>query len=179
MSYSSTVTFLSLLTLLPSALAAAVAGTTYNISPASHTSKCVIPQTTDNGAQLVLADCDVDNAVWEYTGVGLKNTAANICVDLTNGGAWSGNKLQVWECFDNNANQAWSPTGAEIKWTNHNLCWDLTDGDSADGTPIQVWTCFDHNTNQMWDFLEVEEVDPDCDESEHFGCCGTLAWLTL
>ncbi|KAK8850382.1 hypothetical protein IAR55_004300 [Kwoniella newhampshirensis] len=156
-----TTALLSLFSFLPSVFAAAPsAGTTYVVSPTGNTDLCIAPKNNWEGSHLVLKDCDEDDTAWEWTGSQFKNTATDLCVDMTDGGRWSGNKMQVWGCFDYNTNQQYSTDGAMIHWDN--FCWDLTDGKHEEGTVVQIWSCYSWNTNQQWTFTEVEEVD-DCD----------------
>ncbi|EIW69846.1 hypothetical protein M231_00981 [Tremella mesenterica] len=135
--------------------------TSYAISPAPFTDLCVAPSSSSEGAQLVLTNCNDDLVAWTYSAGSLVNTATNMCLDLTDGGAWSGNKLQVWGCYSWNPNQQWDLSGENIKWDGQNLCMDLTDGDGSDGTVLQVWQCYDGNSNQEWVFTEIEEVGDD------------------
>ena len=147
---------LSSLALLPSARA----DTTYAISPSSYPDLCLAPSGETDGSKLVLADCDTaDNIAFSLSGSTLVNTETNMCIDVTDGGDWSGNKLQFWECFSGNTNQEWGLSGNAITW--NGMCMDLTDGNGAVGTKIQIWSCFTQNTNQMWTFTEIEEVGDD------------------
>ena len=40
----------------------------------------------------------------------IKLTAANFCLDLTNGNTTNQNVLQIWTCSQGNTNQIWSLT---------------------------------------------------------------------
>ncbi|WVQ70596.1 hypothetical protein IAR50_000115 [Cryptococcus sp. DSM 104548] len=161
MSYSATL--FALLTILPSALAAVTAGTTYSISPAQHAGMCIAPKSTREGAKLVLKDCDEDDTTWLWTGSALQNTATSMCVDIPDAGKWSGNKAQVWGCYSWNTNQQYTIEGAMIHWDD--FCFDLKDGSSKAGTEVQIWSCYSYNDNQQWTFTEIEEVDESCTDS--------------
>jgi hypothetical protein len=140
--------------------------TTYTISPASYPDLCIAPSESSEGSKLIVTSCDTSSdIVWTMNGASLQNTATDMCADVTDGGAWSGNVMQVWGCFSNNHHQMFtSSTGNQgaVKWSGQNLCFDLTDGKGVDGTHVQIWECAGANPNQQWIFTEAEEVDDDC-----------------
>lgn len=153
------------LSLLPSlALAGPVAGKTYTISPASYTDLCLAPSTTDEGTGLVVKTCDTSSdIVFTLDGQSIKNTATSMCVDIRDGGVWSGNLAQFWQCYSWNGNQMFDYSGNTIVWSGTELCLDLKDGLGQDGNPVQIWQCYEGNLNQQWVFQEAQEVDDDCD----------------
>ncbi|ORX41154.1 glycoside hydrolase superfamily [Kockovaella imperatae] len=131
-------------------------GSSYTISPAAFPNLCVVPSSDEDGSTLIVVDCDSScETEWVFDGTALKNAAFDMCTDATNGGAWSGNHPQVWECFSNNPNQVWQYTNGQIKWSGNNFCFDLTDGVGQSGTQVQMWQCFSHNENQQWDLTEM------------------------
>lgn len=38
------------------------------------------------------------------------------CLDVTNGGLWSGNQMQTWQCTDSERNQEWIPIYTALPW---------------------------------------------------------------
>lgn len=158
--FTYTAALFSLISLLPSALAGPTAGTTYSVSPNQHPSMCLAPANNWEGADVVLKDCDEDDTTWLWTGQSFQNTATDLCIDIRDYGAWSGNKAQVWGCFSYNTNQQFTVEESMIHWDN--FCWDLTDGSSSAGTMLQIWSCYSYNDNQQWTLTEIEEVD-ECD----------------
>lgn len=153
---------LGLLALAVPALAATpTSGKTYTISPKGNPNLCVAPQWSHEGALLVLKSCD-DNSdiVWEWqNGNQWKNTAANMVFDVKDGGAWNGNKIQVWTGYGYNTNQQFILPNEQIEWAGKNLCLDLTDGRHEVGTTLQLWQCISYNDNQKWSFVDAEEVE--------------------
>lgn len=163
--FTYTAALFSLISLLPSALAGPTAGTTYSVSPNQHPSMCLAPANNWEGADVVLKDCDEDDTTWLWTGQSFQNTATDLCIDIRDYGAWSGNKAQVWGCFSYNTNQQFTVEESMIHWDK--FCWDLTDGSSSAGTMLQIWSCYSYNDNQQWTLTEIEEVD-ECDASKLF-----------
>jgi endoglucanase len=139
---------------------------TYTISPASYPNLCIAPSGSSDGSSLIITSCDTSSdIVWTMKGDQLQNTATNLCADVTGGGEWSGNTMQVWECFDDNQHQSFSSSTGNsglIKWSGKKMCLDLTDGLGVDGNKVQIWSCGNSNVNQQWIFTEAEEVDDDC-----------------
>lgn len=92
-------TALALLALAaPSLAATPAAGKTYTISPKSHPTLCVAPEYGHEGSLLVLKQCDTNSdIVWTWqNGNQWQNTATKMVFDVKDGGAWNGNKIQVW-----------------------------------------------------------------------------------
>lgn len=151
-------TLFALLSLLPFIFADS--STTYAISPASFPNLCVAPLASWDGASLIVTNCDSSASIaWTLNGGAFTNADTSMCVDVTNGGDWSGNKLQVWGCYAGSTNQAFTLSGNGIQWTaGDNMCFDLTDGAGYDGTEVQIWSCGSGNPNQQWVFTEIQEV---------------------
>ncbi|KAF7300844.1 Ricin-type beta-trefoil lectin domain-like [Mycena kentingensis (nom. inval.)] len=136
---------------------------------------CVTATGSVNGARVAVRPCDYRHGnpaqKWLFDGSLVKLTAGDSgfatdkCVDVIDGVAVSGTKLQTWDCVAQGgaANQQFSHWGRDtvvivptdfIGWMVHpGLCWDLTDGVEADGQPVQVWACDIQNQNQVW-YLE-------------------------
>jgi len=157
-----TTTLFALLALaVPSLAATPSADKKYTISPKSHPELCVAPEYEHEGALLVLKKCD-DNSdiVWQWQGGNQwKNTAANMVMDVKDGGAWNGNKIQVWTGYGYNTNQQFILPNEQMEWAGHNLCLDLTDGRGEAGTTLQLWQCLSYNDNQKWEFVDAEEIE--------------------
>lgn len=80
-----------------------------------------------NGAPVYITRCDdtTSRVVWTLPesgasgaykfGFGAGNTAPFKCLDVTDGRAVAGTKLQLWDCASGNVNQAWIPTN-NIRW---------------------------------------------------------------
>lgn len=152
---------LTILTIALPTLSIPTAGTTYSISPKSFPDLCLAPAADSEGSRLVVKSCDdADSDIaWVYDGLSLTNSATNMCVDVADGGDWSGNAAQVWNCYSRNRNQMFTMNGEMIKWSGKNQCLELTDGKGSDGNKVQIWSCGSSNPNQQWKFNEVEEVD--------------------
>lgn len=102
-----------------------------------------------NGTAVQLATCyGTAPQAWTYTN-GQLRIFDNKCLDVVDGVAADGTKLQIWECGEGNANQQWTRRGQQFVWRNQ-YCIDLTDGNTNDLTRLQIWTCFDNNDNQKW-----------------------------
>jgi endoglucanase len=161
--------FIAILALLPLALGGLTAGTTYTISPSSHTDYCLAPASATEGADLVLKKCDASSdIVFTLDGDQLKNTETNMCIDIRHGDNESGTLAQMWGCYSNNPNQQFDVVGDEMKWIGRDKCLDLKDGEGSEGNGVQIWSCYSHNTNQKWTFTEAEEVDGDDCETGTF-----------
>ena len=162
-------TLLSVLALLTPAFSFPVSGTTYSISPASFPDLCVAPAGDSEGSKLIVTSCENASSeiAWVYNGQSLLNSGTDMCVDITDGTARSGNTAQVWDCYSNNPNQHFSMGGELIKWSS--FCLDLTDGKGDVGTVVQIWSCFSENPNQQWVFNEVQEIDG-CDATTNTTC---------
>ncbi|KIM33491.1 carbohydrate-binding module family 13 protein [Serendipita vermifera MAFF 305830] len=129
---------------------------------------CLQAQGNYNGAPVIIGDCgDWHGANEEWTvvqGGGVEGSGdpgpvtqirifGDKCLDVPNGSDYNGNKLQIWTCYDGNANQLWQVGDNGIRWASHNKCLDLTDGNLNSGTRTQIWTCGTPESpsiNQSW-----------------------------
>ena len=141
------------------------AGSSYTISPAAFPNLCLAPASDSDGASLIVTNCDSScSTEWVFDGTALRNSAFDKCADVTDGIAKSGNKPQVWDCYDNSPNQAFTYTNGQLKWSGNKYCFDLTNGKGTDGNKVQMWTCQGQNQNQQWDLTEM--VDGNSSTSE-------------
>ena len=159
-------TIVTVLTLVIPVLSTPTAGTTYSISPKSYPNLCIAPSNDAEGSSLVVATCDDASSeiAWLYDGLGLSNSAYEMCIDVTGGDDWSGNLAQVWSCYKGNHNQMFVINEEMIEWNGKNMCLDLTDGKGQTGTKIQIWSCGSSNPNQQWIFTETSLIDG-CDST--------------
>ena len=137
-------------------------GTVYAISPASFPNLCLAPSAASQGAHLVTVDCESSETIgfkYDATTTMFANTADQMCIDVRNGQASSGNRMQVWGCFTDQRNQRFTISGNMIQWAGTNFCLDLKDGVGQVGTSTQIWSCGTSNPNQQWTFAEVDEVN--------------------
>jgi len=74
----------------------------------------------------------------------------NKCLDLVDGKARDGAKVQIWDCVDGSPNQAWVSKGNVLQFQGSNLCLDVTDGAFNSGTGLQVWSCNEGSANQQF-----------------------------
>ncbi|HKT00126.1 MAG TPA: LamG-like jellyroll fold domain-containing protein [Rugosimonospora sp.] len=72
----------------------------------------------------------------------------NKCMDDSAGGTTNGNKVQVWDCQNGNANQDWTlyPDGSVRVF---GKCLDLSAYGTTNGTKVQLWDCTGVS-NQVW-----------------------------
>ena len=118
------------------------------IHPKGSTSLClgVAGHATANGSAVEIAACDGSaSQQWTYDGTsssgGSLRTFGTACLDVPDGNAANGMKLQIWSCTANNKNQRWTESGATLQWVGESKCLDLTGGNLAAGTVVQSWTC--------------------------------------
>merc|ERR1712007_6052 len=79
-----------------------------------------------------------------------------MCLDVKNHKDFDGNVLQLWECFDDDADQNFMTPSeyayAPIKWANHDeKCVDVKNQLSDNGNVIQIWDCGADNTFHNFD----------------------------
>lgn len=149
----------------------------YTISPAAFPELCLAPNGTDNGANLVLADCSADNTVFKYSDVNGKVKIGKKCVDIRDGIEKNGTLAQIWDCVVCNDHQSFdfvsdnvtissknaSSVGAadsqtngtattpfQLQWTFADYCLDLHEGKGEVGAQVQIWGCLGYNDNQKW-----------------------------
>src|ERR1700735_988636 len=122
------------------------------IHPLASSALClgVVAQSNANGAGVEVRTCDGGaDQQWSSDGASLRVFGSK-CLDVTNGNAANGTKLQIWECGagDANPNQKWTRAGLTFTWSSQGKCLDLTDGVAASGTLAQSWACFAGDANQ-------------------------------
>ncbi|KAM6503981.1 carbohydrate-binding module family 13 protein [Amanita muscaria] len=89
----------------------------------------------NDGALVTIQTCTGGaSQTWVFTN-GEVRVFGNKCLDVTNGGNYDGNKLQIWTCYNGDTNQQWyyDIWSNQLSWTNHGKCADLTTGNLADG----------------------------------------------
>ncbi|PVF97135.1 ricin B lectin [Serendipita vermifera] len=121
---------------------------------------CLQAAGNSDGAPVSVIDCPSlnNNNTWTVESTdpdrsGTRTTRLKIfdnkCLDVPSGNNADGTKLQIWTCYDGNANQVWQLNGDfTITWGSNNKCVDLTDG--VVGGRAQLWTCTSGNQNQLW-----------------------------
>jgi len=72
------------------------------------------------------------------------------CIDLTGGDLTNGNKLQLWDCNEQqNQNWIWDYDHHALRSSvNPAKCVDL--GDMQDGSPIMIWDCNGQPQQKLW-----------------------------
>ncbi|KAF9259747.1 ricin B lectin, partial [Marasmius fiardii PR-910] len=121
------------------------------IHPNGNTGICLGAASNSDGAAVQLQSCSgATSQSWTRSGSTIR-VYGNKCLDVTNGSATNGNKMQIWTCADNNTNQMWSVSGNTIGWSGHPFCLDNTDGSMAPGNQVQIWACTG-GPNQQWQF---------------------------
>ncbi|KAJ7765851.1 carbohydrate-binding module family 13 protein [Mycena maculata] len=148
------------------------------IEPGLNNGKCLTAASNTNGAIVTIQTCTGSSSqVWTFTG-GSVTVFGTKCLDATNGATTNGNKLQIWTCSKNNANQQWWYTGDyHLAWTNHGKCLDLTNSNQADGTRPQIWDCSNVNPAQVWNTGYSANALPATAENGQTGtnACGTTS----
>jgi len=108
-----------------------------------------------NGSLVQTQDCDADTPalgrhfLLPESGTGFIRWAghSNMCLDVAQGLAENGNRIQIWRCKEGHPNMQFiMPTDGrgKIQWAgveHPKMCLDVTQGYSAPGTPIQLWEC--------------------------------------
>ncbi|KAJ7289708.1 hypothetical protein C8J57DRAFT_433996 [Mycena rebaudengoi] len=121
------------------------------IHPGANSRKCLTAASNTDGAVVEIEDCVSGGSTsqgWTISGANLKIFGTK-CLDVSNGVATNGNKMQIWTCAAGNTNQMWTLSGSAIQWSGHSSCLDLTDGSVTNGNLIQIWTCTG-GPNQQW-----------------------------
>ena len=114
---------------------------------------CMGANSSANGSPVFITDCSDTSAlkVWELPQIGHGNSgtyrlafgadggAPVKCLDVTDGQAVPGTKLQLWDCTPGDENQFFIPTGV-IRWEGTGLlgalCVDLTNGIQTKGNQL-------------------------------------------
>jgi Ricin-type beta-trefoil lectin domain len=78
----------------------------------------------------------------------LYNGIGNMCADDYGNASTSGNKIQIWACLGDAA-QNWTIESDGTVQIN-GKCLDVTGGVNANGTKIQLWACLNGDANQQW-----------------------------
>lgn len=79
-----------------------------------YTAKCLTPASNTDGAAVTIQTCNNSaDQQWTFTG-GTITVFGNKCLDVTNGNGTNGNKMQIWTCNANDANQQFSYTVSYI-----------------------------------------------------------------
>ena len=75
------------------------------------------------------------------------------CLDVRDGQAKNGNRLQIWSCDSASPNQqfTWSSEDGKIRWAAHpGYCVDVTDHRNVNGNRLQLWECIATNSDQSF-----------------------------
>ncbi|KAK1231148.1 hypothetical protein PQX77_005739 [Marasmius sp. AFHP31] len=125
-------------------------------------SMCLSAESNTDGAAIALAECrrvtdtfPNGNQTFVYAQRPLsgpiKTYGGSKCLDVPNGDATNGNKLQLWTCVDGSTNQQWKVNSPNtIEWVGKNKCVDITNGNLTAGNTLQIWDCDTNNDNQSW-----------------------------
>ncbi|KAL0057399.1 hypothetical protein AAF712_015960 [Marasmius tenuissimus] len=125
---------------------------------------CMSATNDADGASVVLAECRrftdtaPANQTWVYAAEPLsgpiKTYGGTKCLDVPNGDATNGNRLQIRNCVEGDANQQWkrrSPfPNFTIEWVGKNKCVDITNGDMTVGNSLQISDCDASSEYQTW-----------------------------
>ncbi|KIL59005.1 carbohydrate-binding module family 13 protein [Amanita muscaria Koide BX008] len=77
------------------------------LQPALNSGKCMTAASNNDGALVTIQTCTGGaSQTWVFTN-GEVRVFGNKCLDVTNGGNYDGNKLQIWTCYDGDTNQQW------------------------------------------------------------------------
>ncbi|KAJ7764664.1 carbohydrate-binding module family 13 protein [Mycena olivaceomarginata] len=148
------------------------------LEPGLNNGKCLTAASNTDGAIVTIQACAGTTAQqWTFTAGSVK-IFGNKCLDVPSGSTTNGNKLQIWTCGANNANQQFYYTGDKhLSWTNHGKCLDLSGGSVADGNRPQIWDCSGSNANQIWNTGYSANALPDKTENGQSGtnACGTTS----
>ncbi|GAA3451911.1 ricin-type beta-trefoil lectin domain protein [Dactylosporangium matsuzakiense] len=106
-------------------------------------------QSTTNGTQLAIWDCNGGaNQQWTQTS-GTLRVYSNKCLDVLNNATTAGSPVAIWDC-NGGANQQWTVgSDGTVKGVQSGLCLDVTGQGTANGTPVELWTC-NGGANQRW-----------------------------
>ncbi|MGW8724890.1 ricin-type beta-trefoil lectin domain protein [Streptomyces sp. NPDC055808] len=107
--------------------------------------KCVTAVGTANKSAVQLVTCgSAQGQQWTVKSDGsLQNGQSGKCLDIPDGKAAAGAKLQIYDCNTSAAQHwTWSPPRPPGVVTGlGGFCLDVANGWTADGTAIQLWTC--------------------------------------
>jgi non-reducing end alpha-L-arabinofuranosidase len=108
------------------------------------------PNTTTNGTQLQLWDCNGQaNQSWTATAARQLTVSGGKCLDASGQGATPGTAVIIWDC-NGQANQQWNVNAnGAITGAQSGLCLDANGQGTANGTKVVLWTC-NGQANQQW-----------------------------
>lgn len=75
------------------------------------------------------------------------------CLDVADGRAMNGTRVQLWDCFEDSRSQqfVWSNDDGKIRWaSNPSFCVDVHDHNNANGNYLQLWRCIQSNQDQSF-----------------------------
>ncbi|WBB62454.1 ricin-type beta-trefoil lectin domain protein [Streptomyces sp. WMMC500] len=125
------------------------------VSPASNRCLTVAGESTANGAQATVWDCNgKTHQKWTHTSANelrVYSGSTTKCLDIHESGTTPGTRVQTYSC-SGNANQKWTlSAGGAFRNPASGLCLDVHGGgNSPNGTPVELWTCRKGATNQFW-----------------------------
>lgn len=146
------------------------------IQPGITSTLCLTAKSDTDGAIVTTETCTGSaNQKWTFSG-GSMHVFSNKCLDVTNGNATNGNKLQIWTCGSGNQNQQfyYNFWNNQLSWHNKGKCVDLSGGRTTTGNQIQIWAC-NGNGNQVWNSGYMYNQLPATSEDGQSGTnnCGT------
>ncbi|CAK5270007.1 unnamed protein product [Mycena citricolor] len=142
-----------------------ILATVISHSPTDNVAHCIAAESNADGAAVVIAGCvqvsitdqlPNGNNTWTAPTAGFTGpitTYDNKCLDVTDGSAANGTKLQIWTCVPGSKNQMFTNNGNQLVWAGTNQCVDLTDGNLEGFNQLQMWGCnpiSGDNNNQVW-----------------------------
>lgn len=115
---------------------------------------CLTAASDNNGAAVGLQKCSGKSlgSFWTFHDGVISTYSNSRCVDVTNGNAANGNKLQLYDCVNGNTNQQWTTNAQnEFVWNSNGggFCMDNSGGNAAAGNAVQIWQC-NGGPNQQW-----------------------------
>lgn len=119
------------------------------IHPNGNSGKCLTASTNVDGAAVEIDDCSGGaSQSWTIAG-SIIQLYGSKCLDVTDGTAADGTKMQIWTCSTNNPNQQWAISGNTVQWSGSSFCLDNTAGVLTNGNQVQIWSCTGGG-NQQW-----------------------------
>ncbi|KAK1231208.1 hypothetical protein PQX77_005678 [Marasmius sp. AFHP31] len=133
-------------------------------------SVCLTATSNTDGAHVALANCDgsgrtqvfPDGTQWftyakDPLSGAIKTFDGSKCLDLPDGDATNGKKLQIWSCVEGSRNQQFkisNPWPWAITWvgegSGNNKCLQTPNGNFTDGNEIEIWDCDSSKVSQHW-----------------------------
>ncbi|KAL0058751.1 hypothetical protein AAF712_014559 [Marasmius tenuissimus] len=132
---------------------------------------CLTATSNTDGARLALGNCNSGNGktpafpdgdeFWTYAREPLSGPIKSFdgakCLDIPDGDATNGNKVQVWSCVEGSRNQQFrieSPWPWAITWvgegSGNNKCLQTPNGNFTEGNEIEIWDCDSSQVSQHW-----------------------------